>query len=313
MRDSRDLYSHRPLPDGHSFSIAVLQPEEIPEQPDHAGEMYADLISSAGRHAKRPLKLVVLPELSLVGDLDGAAERAEPIPGWTSGWAEDLAEQLDIFLVISIPEMAGNKSYVSGALIGPDGIVGRTRRAHKASVRNAWADQGDHPFQTWDTPLGRLGILSGEDSLFPEAGRCMAIRGADIICVPAAVTGPAPIDLPPTEVPLAEEIRAAPDRAYWHLWRVRAAENNVYMAFANRSDKGCMGWSGVFGPNLFQFPRGEALIDGRREEYVWVWVNTRDYLSAQAPNPVRFKPMIQMRMPTYYDELFSPAGWGSVQ
>jgi predicted amidohydrolase len=273
--------------------------------------MYAEMIASARNQADLPMRLAVLPGLSFISDLGEAEQLAEPIPGRSSQWAEGLADQLGIFVVISIPEADGGERHITAIIVGPEGIVGRSRQAHRARLPNPWAMRGDDPFRTWDTPLGRLGILHGEDGLYPEAARCLAIQGADIVCAPSCLSGPEPIDLPPTNVPLAEEILAVSDRAYWHLWRIRAAENNCYTAFANRSDQGCMGWSGVFGPDLFQFPRSEVLIQDRQVECAVAVVNTKDYLAPESPNSVRFKPMIRMRMPVFYDALISPVDTGN--
>lgn len=303
MRYSRDLYGHRPLPDGERFSVAALQPPAVPEDERQAREMYTSLIGMAREQAELPLKLVVLPELSLVGDLARAGEAAERLPGPSSQWAVELAREMEITLVLGIPEADGAARYNTGLLVGPQGVIGRCRQTHVDRESRPWATQGMGAFQTWDIPLGRVGLLIGNDAWFPEVARCLAIQGADIICAPSAMRGPAPIDAPPTAVPLAKEILAAPDEACWHLWRLRAAENNTYLAFANRMDNGCMGWSGVFGPDPFTFPRAEALIGDGSSGWAVSSVDTRDYLAPENPNPARFKDLVRMRMPEFYDPL----------
>ena len=49
------------------------------------------------------------------------------------------------------------------------------------------AIEGD-VWQVVKTPVGRLGILLGEESLYPETGRVMAYQGADLL-VTLAATG----------------------------------------------------------------------------------------------------------------------------
>lgn len=44
-------------------------------------------------------------------------------------------------------------------------------------------EEGDNEFQTVDTPMGRIGLLGDADLFFPEAARCMARKGADVICI----------------------------------------------------------------------------------------------------------------------------------
>jgi predicted amidohydrolase len=305
MRYSRDLYGQRPLPEGERAAVAVLQPPSVPDKPLQAREMYASLVEAARALAEEPLELVVLPELSLVHDLGQAGEMAERIPGPSSEWAAELARKMGIYLVAGLAETDGSERYNTAILVGPDGVIGRWRQRHLDREAYPWATRGDEALQTWDIPLGRIGMLIGNEAWFPEVGRCLAIQGADLICAPAAMSQPAPIDLPPTEVPLAEEILATPDEAYWHLWRARAAENNTYLAFANRADAGCIGWSGVFGPDPFGFARTDTLIRGGSSACAVAIVDTHDYRAPERPNPARFKDLVRMRMPRFYGPLVS--------
>ena len=39
-----------------------------------------------------------------------------------------------------------------------------------------------------DTPVGRLGLLFGEEALYPEAGRVLAYQGAELLVILGATT-----------------------------------------------------------------------------------------------------------------------------
>jgi predicted amidohydrolase len=66
-------------------------------------------------------------------------------------------------------------------VFGPDGqIIGRQEKVH-LSVEEMRFCQAGEGFTAIETELGRIGILIGEDALFPEAGRLLAYQGCDIL------------------------------------------------------------------------------------------------------------------------------------
>jgi predicted amidohydrolase len=48
--------------------------------------------------------------------------------------------------------------------------------------------RGEH-WRVFDTALGRIGLLSGHDALFPESARILALMGCDIIACSALSAG----------------------------------------------------------------------------------------------------------------------------
>jgi len=305
MREARDIYNHRPLPAGGRCGVAVVQTAGAPDRPAQAREWAENLVCTAVAEADATIDLVVLPELALVSDPRRADECAEPLPGPTSEWAATLARKLGLHLALGLPERATDRLYNSAALIGPEGVVGVYRKLHLGPFDRPWAAPGDAGLRVWDLPMARVGLLIGHDAMFPEASRCLAVQGADLICAPSAVRGPLPRDVPDTEIPLPAEVQQTPCAAYWHLWRVRAGENNSYLAFANRSDHGCMGWSGIFGPDLYCFPREERVIAGPAEGAAGLVIDSGDYPLPNQPNLARFKELIRMRRPQFYEALLT--------
>lgn len=301
MRYSRDLYDYQPLPDGEQCEISVIQAEEPSKG------LFEDLIDQVAKDERdAPLRLIVLPELTLIRDVGDASEYSETLPGPTTKWASNLAKKYDLNIVLGVPEREGNMVFNTVILVGPDGLVGNYRKVHLGPLDRPWATPGDQPFSTLDLSFGRVGLLIGHDLLFPESARCLAILGADVICAPSAMSGPLPTDLPPSDVPLAKEIVDVPLEGYWHLWRWRASENNSYLAFANRSDGEIMGWSGIFGPNTYEFPFIERYAPGKGNHVLRLQVDTRDYIASEKPNLVRHKDTIRMRKPHFYDQLVVP-------
>ena len=76
-------------------------------------------------------------------------------------------------------------------VFGPDGaVLGRHDKLMLSREDAGLATAGD----TWHvvtTPVGRLGILLGEESLYPETGRVLAYQGADLLVTLAATSSEA--------------------------------------------------------------------------------------------------------------------------
>lgn len=75
-------------------------------------------------------------------------------------------------------------------VFGPDGqIIGRQEKVHLTIEEMSFCQAGDG-FNAVETELGRIGILIGHDTLFPESGRLLAYQKSDILINLAACDGP---------------------------------------------------------------------------------------------------------------------------
>jgi predicted amidohydrolase len=251
----------------------------------------------------------VLPELATTGAVfKNAAEAgtvAETTNGRTVKSLSSIAEKNKVSIVTSFVEQDGGKLYNTGLLLDGNGVVGKYRKLHLNHLDRRWATPGNLGLPTFDTKVGRIGLVVGYDGMFPEAFRCLAGDGADIICAPSAVEFPAPIASEGTTIPHPRPIPTGPDPLHWHLWRVRAGESCTYVAFANQfgteSGVNFIGRSGIFQPDLFAFPRKETVASENREEILTLEVDTRNLKSDQPTNPVRSKYLLRMRLPYWYD------------
>ncbi|WP_434608681.1 nitrilase family protein [Pseudomonas sp. R1-7] len=131
--------------------------------------------------------LVVLPELSNTGyfftSRQDAFEHAESVPDGQSvqAWM-DFARQHQIYLVAGLTERDGMRLFNTGVLVGPDGFIGKYRKAHLWNLEKLWFTPGDLGFPVFETPIGRIGLLICWDIWFPEVPRILSQQGADIIC-----------------------------------------------------------------------------------------------------------------------------------
>jgi len=112
----------------------------------------------------------------------------------------ELAHELGIHLLLgSIPERVPRspRTYNSSVLIGPAGdLLAVYRKLHLFDVNirgrvalreSRFVAPGKRPVLV-DTPLGRLGLSICYDLRFPELYRWLALRGAQVLFVPAAFT-----------------------------------------------------------------------------------------------------------------------------
>lgn len=131
--------------------------------------------------------LIVLPELSSSGYFfstrQDAFEHSEPVPDGKSvqAWT-DFAQRNGIYLVAGMAERDGMRLFNTGVLVGPEGFIGKYRKAHLWNLEKLWFTPGDLGFPVFETPIGRIGLLICWDIWFPEVPRILAQQGADIIC-----------------------------------------------------------------------------------------------------------------------------------
>ncbi|GIW08809.1 MAG: hypothetical protein KatS3mg060_3614 [Dehalococcoidia bacterium] len=194
------------------FIAAAIQTETDPTV-EYAVLRGLDVVEEA---ADRGAKLIVLPELypfeegAVASDPAAAAAVSRDVARRIAA----LAAERDLHVVASLVEEADGRFHHTTFLWSPAGEIGRYRQVHIRETDRSWATPGDR-FVTFDTALGRIGLMSGYDGLFVESARILASMGADLI-------------------------------AYSTCWRVeweprlavreRAAENHVTIVAANRAD-----------------------------------------------------------------------------
>ncbi len=129
--------------------------------------------------------------------------------------------------------------------------------------------------------------------------------GCDIIACSAALSAGFTAAHAGSSVTQNFPIPTGADPLHWHLFRTRAGENNLYLVFANALDgiDGAGGFSGIFGPETFTFPRQERLL--WQETLVTTQiVDTRSLADSPYPtNVVRRKDLVAMRQPHHYKPL----------
>lgn len=187
-----------------------------------------DEITSAGE-----VDLVVFPELASSGFVVGLEnanyrdfvgqylDTAETIPGTYTDSLAELAREYRVYIVSGILEAhpsIPSALYNSVVLVGPAGLVGVYRKVHVVREEKHYFFAGDK-IEVFPTELGNIGMLICADNSFPEMARLLALKGAEIICVPyARVNG------------------VGADPGFYHsLNSCRAFENNCFVVSCNRT------------------------------------------------------------------------------
>ena len=219
-------------------------------------ENLTELLRLFDQAADEGAQIAVGPEMSLSGYSFESRRKIAPFVQEAQGPAGraigQLAGERGLFLVAAWAERdaATGIFYNSVFVFGPDGT--QVKRYRKISAESRWACPGpaaqDNVF---DTPWGRMGLLICSDSYYALPARVTAIKGADLILVPA--------NWPPGGLDPGE------------LWRQRARENGVYLLAANRS-----GQDGTMDCRTARShavaPSGAVLLDRASESTALMWV-----------------------------------------
>lgn len=261
----------------------------------------AKLAQQAVQESSFRMELIVFPELATTGVIDKGpsmvSQLVGPVAGPTTRVLAELAKEHGVYIVVGLIEATDSKLYNSAALIGPKGVVGKYRKLHLARADKSWASPGDLGLPVFDLPIGRVGLLIGYDSMSPESARCLAAAGVDLICIPAAVCYPR-VQESIGRNPTSNQQKGA--MPHWRLWRERARENNVYVAFANQcgqiDGKSFIGSSGIFSPDDDISPLHEIILPLPEDAVDSMSIDTSILTS-----PPRAKPYLRMRRPEWSD------------
>ena len=105
---------------------------------------------------------------------------------------QEVAKELDVVIPVSFFERAGNAAFNSIAIIDADGtVLGKYRKTHIPDgmpyAEKFFFTPGDTGFKVWKTKYATIGVGICWDQWFPEAARCMALLGAEILFYPTAI------------------------------------------------------------------------------------------------------------------------------
>lgn len=221
-------------------------------------------------------EIVVLPELADSGymfrDAGELSSLSGPIPGGVSAETlSSLSAELSIHVVSGLAERDGDRFFNAAILCGPDGYIGKYRKLHLWNNENLIFQKGDLGLPVFDLPFGRIGLSICYDGWFPETYRTLALKGAELVCVP---TNWVP--------PLSAE--GAADSMAEVLHRAAAYNNGIYIACADRigTERG----QAFIGRSVIVGPRGplSGPASADREELIVAQIDMSGVAEARSLN-----------------------------
>jgi predicted amidohydrolase len=125
-------------------------------------------------------------------------EAAETIPGPSTVEVAKLARELGVYVLFGMPEQDEKDSdvrYISVAVVGPEGILGKYRKVHLAPLPTFTEQVCFKPgneLPVFETKYGRIGVqICADFWVYPELSRILCLKGARLIINCAAcLVGP---------------------------------------------------------------------------------------------------------------------------
>ena len=139
-----------------------------------------------GRAAEAGCDLVMFPELYLQGYRadDLFVDTAEPIPGPTTAYLEEVAQVRNMYVVMGMGRREENFPhlvYNSLCFVGPEGLLGSYDKVHLGTfhpyIEGVYFAPGRRA-PVFDTRFGRVSLQICYDSWFPELTRAYALQGS---------------------------------------------------------------------------------------------------------------------------------------
>ncbi|MGA2121407.1 MAG: agmatine deiminase family protein [Methanoregula sp.] len=184
--------------------------------------------------ARAGAKIICLPELYSTRYFPqhpgtDVSSFAETIPGRSTGIFSAIAREHQVVIIVPVFEKTADGRFCNAAVvIDADGSVSEPYRKVHIPQDPSFFEKGyfypGNTYRVFPTRFGRIAVLICFDQWFPEAARCVALEGADIIFYPTAIGHPGPRE--PTEGNWQD--------AWELIQRSHAVANSVHIVAVNR-------------------------------------------------------------------------------
>ncbi len=214
----------------HTIRVAAVSMNGYLGQPERVLNSMAQWCERA---AAEKAELVLFPELVIHGHCTpNTWEVAEPVPdGPSVRRLVQLARQFRLVLCAGLSEKERDIVYNTVAVVGPEGYIGKQRKLH-LSRDEVFFYKGGRDINVFDVGPCKIGIVICYDNQFPEVGRVLALRGADVICMPHAARFKLWNDTPASEAAARHY-----SHAFLKKYALRARENACFAILADQAGR----------------------------------------------------------------------------
>lgn len=226
---------------GPGVAVAVHQPRA-------KGEDAVSEVLEVIQGLDPKVRVLVLPELfcferAEISDLLEAVTRSDAV---VAALAEACPPEL--LVVTSLVDASHHHAAVA---IGPQGVVHTQPQLHENARHGAWVTLGNG-VQVLELPWGRLGLVAGDDAIYPETFRLLALAGAEVVAAPIHV-----IESWEIETGLRE----------------RSAENRLCLVAATRPDIGSSCIMTLHSDFTLLTPWKSRVFDGNISDPLVTWAD----------------------------------------
>lgn len=172
------------------LSVSLFNPTDEPDPVERVRTNLDNVLTLLDEAAAHDPDFVCFPELTLQhAASELLPEIARPIPGPETDAVAEKARELGSYVILPMYERDGDAVHNAAAFIGPDGdVIGRYRKVAPTHGEVVGGITPGNEIPVWETEFGRVGMLICWDARFPEIGRQLGAKGANLVFFPTLGT-----------------------------------------------------------------------------------------------------------------------------
>lgn len=251
------------VPAGDALRLVLWQCAPLPVDTPNALARNLSRLDAAVAAVAGSADLLITPEMFVCGygiGADAALERSDVPAGPIATAVADLCARHRVAVLYGCSERRESQIYNTIRLVDAAGdLLGAHHKTHLfGDLDTMMVAAGTRPGPVLDFGTWRLGLAICYEVEFPEVVRSLAVRGADVVCVPTANM-------------------VGYDEVQRILLPARALENQVYLAYANYvGSEGGLDYGGL---SELVDPTGRVRVAADRTEQLVEVVVERDALA----------------------------------
>lgn len=247
--------------------------------------------------------LVAFPEVTLSGYVlapEEVRERALRIDSHVVKKAIALSETYSLYFSFGLFEKSGKDLFNTYALVGEGRLMGTYRKVHVPPREEGLFTPGSE-FKVFELPFVKVGLSICYDNEFCESHMCMAVKGAELIIMPAGWSEHWEKEDYIERCSTDEDVIKERQRWMYMMFGARCRDTGTYSALINHSGIEADGPWRFVGKSMVFAPTGRVVAEAR------AWENEVLYadLSAQLLEDYRSMDayILKERRPAAYGPL----------